>query len=56
MTEIAKAYVQIVPSMQGFGDQVKSTITGATEKAGSSDLPGTAAENPLGISSRAQQE
>ena len=36
MTEIAKAYVQIVPSMQGFGDQVKSTITGATEKAGDS--------------------
>lgn len=36
MTEIAKAYVQIVPSMQGFGDQVKSAITGATEKAGDS--------------------
>ena len=31
MTEIAKAYVQIIPSMQGFGDTVKSTITGQTD-------------------------
>ena len=34
MTEIAKAYVQIVPSMQGFGDQVKSAVTGASDEAG----------------------
>ena len=33
MTEIAKAYVQIVPSMQGFGDTVKNTITGETDSA-----------------------
>ena len=26
MTEIAKAYVQIVPSMQGFGDTVRSAV------------------------------
>ena len=34
MTEIGKAYIQIVPSMQGFGDQVKSTITGQSGKTG----------------------
>ncbi len=36
MTEIGKAYVQIVPSMQGFGDTVKTAITGETGRAGDS--------------------
>ena len=36
MTEIGKAYIQIVPSMQGFGDQVKSTINSQSGNAGES--------------------
>ncbi|MBR3430163.1 MAG: hypothetical protein IKG87_08715, partial [Clostridia bacterium] len=36
MTEIGKAYIQIVPSMQGFGDTVKTAITGETGRAGDS--------------------
>ncbi len=36
MTEIGKAYIQIVPSMQGFGDQVKSTISSQSGNAGDS--------------------
>ncbi len=36
MTEIGKAYIQIVPSMEGFGNQVKSTITGESGSAGES--------------------
>lgn len=34
MTEIAKAYVQIVPSMQGFGDTVRSAVQGEADSAG----------------------
>ena len=36
MTEIAKAYVQIVPSMQGFGKTVKNTVEGEAGNAGES--------------------
>ena len=36
MTEIGKAYIQIVPSMEGFGSQVKSAITGESGSAGDS--------------------
>ena len=32
--ELAKAYVQIVPSTQGLGDSITSALEGAGDKAG----------------------
>ena len=36
MTEIAKAYVQIIPSMEGFNNTIKKTVEGEAGEAGKS--------------------
>lgn len=36
MTEIAKAYVQIIPSMEGFNSTIKKTVEGEAGEAGKS--------------------
>ena len=36
MTEIAKAYVQIIPSMEGFNTKIKNTVESEAGEAGKS--------------------